>query len=532
MTPKGVRGRGDGPSAERPGGAGARRGRRLLLLAVAGAVLASGLLSTGSPKAEAAEPVVPSWVIPLYYEDVASGIHRACTGIVLSRTKTLATPDCVTGMDESDFDWDYDLRTGQLSGGGNMTAYHSHPQYSATSRRAALTVTTRRTVDSSGKPALASAADAALWAPGAKAVFHSWSGLDLDSAPRVRHSEQVVVTSWSQCSSLLGRFVPRETLCTVPAPGAPPVADEDRCFGDAGGALVAGGKLIAVSATRATGCASGGVRLYTRIASYRQLVDEWTRDTDSDYRFPGSVLATESNGLVDVCTTTSDRKLWGCYTDSTGAFDGFGYASYLQAGDMNGDGFGDLLARTSGGTLYRVPSTEMEPADFKHRVSLGTGWNAYNPLVAVRDFSGDGRNDVVGRDKAGVLWLFRGTSDGKLAARTRISSGWNQYTALTGRGDLTGDGRSDLVARDKAGVLWMYPGDARRQYPVRTRIGSGWNQFNAIVASGDMDHDGRQDILARTPAGAVYLYNADHNGGFKAPRKLASTRWQKYVRIS
>ncbi|MFJ3702378.1 MULTISPECIES: FG-GAP-like repeat-containing protein [Streptomyces] len=480
----------------------------------------------------AAQAAVPSWVIPLYFDDMASGAHRACTGIVLSRTKTLATPDCVTGMDEADFTYVYDLTTGTISEGGNQTLYHSHPRYDASSRRAALTVTTRRTPSDSGKPALASASDAKLWASGAKAAFHSWAGLDVEDAPRVRHSEQVTVKSAAQCALLLGRFLPAGTLCTVPTPGAPAVADQDQCFGDAGGALVAGGKLIAVSATGATGCVRGGARLYTRIESYRQLIDEWTRDTDSDYRSTGSVLATETNDLVDVCSTLGDRTLAYCAPDSTGWFSGRGYASFLQAGDMNGDGFGDLLARTTDGTLYRVPSTEMEPADFKHRVKLGTGWNSYNQLVAVRDYSGDGRNDVVGRDKAGVLWLFRGTSDGKLAARTRISGGWNQYTALTGRGDLTGDGRTDLVARDKAGVLWMYAGATKRTYPVRTRISGGWNQFNAIVASGDMDHDGRQDILARTPAGAVYLYNADHKGGFKAPRKLASTSWKKYARIS
>ncbi|MFJ8888649.1 FG-GAP-like repeat-containing protein [Streptomyces sp. NPDC102402] len=488
--------------------------------------------TSGAPTARAATASVPSWVIPLYFDDAASGAHRACTGIVLSLTKTLATPDCVTGMDEPDFSWEYDLKTGGLSGGGNGTLYRSHPQYDASSRRAALTVTTRRTPSGSGKPALASASDAKLRAPGATAVFHSWAGLDADDAPRVRHSEQVTLRSKAECASLLGRFLPTGTLCTVPAPGAPAVAEADQCFGDAGGALVAGGKLIAVSATGATGCVRGGVRLYTRVDSYRQLIDEWTRDTDSDYRSGGSVLAGQTNGLIDFCTTLIDRKLAHCTPDSVGSFDGYGYESFLQAGDMNGDGFGDLLARTTGGTLYRIPSTEMEPADFGRRVSLGTGWNSYNLLAAVRDFSGDGRNDVVGRDKEGVLWLFRGTSDGKLAARTRISSGWNQYTALTGRGDLTGDGYSDLVARDKEGVLWMYRGDPRRAFPLRTRISGGWNQFNAIVASGDMDHDGRQDILARTPAGAVYLYNADHSGGFKTPRKLASTSWKNYTRIS
>ncbi|WP_328888224.1 FG-GAP-like repeat-containing protein [Streptomyces sp. NBC_00316] len=513
-----------------------RRSGRLLTVVAASGALVSGLLGAGAPGAAAASSV-PSWVIPLYNEDWANGSHRACTGIVLSKTKTLATPDCFTGMDEQDMASEYSLTSGQITGGAGGISYRSHPQYDATSRRAALTVVTRRTPDNSGKPVLAAAADSALRAAGAKATYYSWSGLDLDSAPRVRHSEQVVVKSAAECASLLGAALPSGALCTAPAPGAPPVADEDQCFGDAGGALVAGGKLVAVSATKSTGCVQGGVRLYTRIDSYRALVDEWSRDVDLDYRNSGSVLALEKLGtdyyLIDICTTDTQRRLQDCYVDSTGSAVAGGYSTLLQAGDMNGDGYGDMIARTTGGTLYRVPSSDAEgPDGFDHRVRIGGGWNIYNQLVGVRDISGDGRVDLIGRDSGGVLWLYRGTGDGKFAGRTRIGGGWNVYTSLAGRGDLSGDGRSDLVARDRAGVLWLYRGNGKGGYAARTRVGGGWNVYNAIVASGDMDHNGRQDILTRTPAGAVYLYNADHKGGFDSRKQLAVTRWKNYAKIS
>ncbi|MFJ1547439.1 hypothetical protein [Streptomyces sp. NPDC088246] len=44
---------------------------------------------------------------------------------------------------------------------------------------------------------------------------------------------QALTTVAASCATLLGRTLPSGTLCTVPAPGAPPVADEDQCFGDA-----------------------------------------------------------------------------------------------------------------------------------------------------------------------------------------------------------------------------------------------------------------------------------------------------------
>ncbi|GAA1349273.1 hypothetical protein [Streptomyces beijiangensis] len=40
----------------------------------------------------------------------------------------------------------------------------------------------------------------------------------------------------------------------------------------------------------------------------------------------------------------------------------------------------------------------------------------------------------------------------------------------------------ELLARDKAGVLWLYKGTGRASapYAARTRTGGGWSQYNQI----------------------------------------------------
>jgi hypothetical protein len=392
-----------------------------------------------------------------------------------------------------------------------------------------------QTPASDGKALLAGPGDGALYASGTLATFDSWTGTDPD-AVRVKHTEQVVVRSAASCASLLGAAIPSGTFCTVPASG-PPDADPaaDQCWGDAGGALLTAGKLIGISATKSTACVQNGVRLYTKISSYAPLIGDWSHDVDADFLDSGSVVGTEPSGadIGDICTTDlTGTSLAGCAVDSTGTFFVNGYNLILQEGDADGDGQGDLLIRTTGGTLYRTPYRTNEYGEFYQRTELGTGWNAYNRIIAPRDISGDGYPDVLARDSSGVLWRYDGTGTGRLSARTRIGGGWNQYTVITGRGDLSGDGRPDLVARDTSGVLWLYRGTGKGGFAARTRIGGGWNQYKFLVASGDIDHNGRQDFLGVTTSGAVYLYNADNEGGFAARKLLHSANWSKYKSLT
>ncbi|MFJ3763252.1 FG-GAP-like repeat-containing protein [Streptomyces sp. NPDC090082] len=160
---------------------------------------------------------------------------------------------------------------------------------------------------------------------------------------------------------------------------------------------------------------------------------------------------------------------------------GSGWAQYdvlTSPGDVNGDGYADLVARqASTGDMYVVGGT----ADhrLKARVRIGTNWKLYKKLVGAGDLDGDGRGDLLGVDAAGVLWRYSSTATG-VTARVKVGSGWGGYSSLVAVGDLSGDGRADLLARDTAGKLWRYSGTGAGAYGARVSIGSGWNGFKGL----------------------------------------------------
>ncbi|WP_329622173.1 FG-GAP-like repeat-containing protein [Streptomyces sp. NBC_01255] len=161
---------------------------------------------------------------------------------------------------------------------------------------------------------------------------------------------------------------------------------------------------------------------------------------------------------------------------------GAGWGQYdvlTSPGDANGDGFTDLIARqTSTGDVYFYAGTADHRV--KSRVRIGTNWKLYKKVVGAGDLNGDGRGDLLGVDASGVLWRYYGTATGGVTARVKVGSGWGVYTSLVGVGDISGDGCADLVARDTAGRLYDYDGTCRGPYGSRILIGGGWNAFKAL----------------------------------------------------
>ncbi|MFF9913236.1 FG-GAP-like repeat-containing protein [Streptomyces sp. NPDC013457] len=162
---------------------------------------------------------------------------------------------------------------------------------------------------------------------------------------------------------------------------------------------------------------------------------------------------------------------------------GSGWGQYdvlTSSGDVNGDGRTDLIARqASTGDVYFYAGT----ADHRlgSRVKIGTNWKLYGKITGAGDLNGDGRGDLLGLDASGVLWRYYGTASGGVTARVKVGGGWGAYTSLVGVGDLTGDGRGDLVARDTSGKLWRYSNQGNGQYAARVLIGTGgWSAFKAL----------------------------------------------------
>ncbi|MEU7292015.1 hypothetical protein AB0A76_02230 [Streptomyces exfoliatus] len=170
---------------------------------------------------------------------------------------------------------------------------------------------------------------------------------------------------------------------------------------------------------------------------------------------------------------------------------GAGRTGFLSLGAYTTSG--QSWTRYSDGSVTRFDDTEwVSPCLRRGRHRLAGGWGTYHRLTGGSDLTGDGRADLVAADKAGVLWLYRGTGrdTAPFAARVRIGGGWGMYDQLTAVGSLAGGPAGDLVARDRTGVLWLYLGKGDGTFAPRTRIGGGWSQYSEIVGIGDgVSHD-------------------------------------------
>ncbi|MGJ7420513.1 FG-GAP repeat domain-containing protein [Streptomyces cinereoruber] len=194
-----------------------------------------------------------------------------------------------------------------------------------------------------------------------------------------------------------------------------------------------------------------------------------------------------------------------------------GYRQIESVGDVAGTTAPDVIGVDSGGVLWLHPGTGEERNTLGARVRIGGGWQVYDRLAGGSDLTGDGRADLVAVDKAGDLYLYKGTGStaAPFAPRKKIGFGWGIYNQLTAVGNIAGAAAGDLVARDKDGVLWLYLGRGDGTYAARTRIGAGWNQYTHLVGIGDATMDGRADLYAFGPDNTSYVYRG--TGSWKTP---------------
>ncbi|MCT4356546.1 VCBS repeat-containing protein [Streptomyces sp. Je 1-79] len=292
------------------------------------------------------------------------------------------------------------------------------------------------------------------------------------------------------------------------------------------------GALAATVVTLATAATAGSAFAADDPAASAVSAEQRAQDVRAT---PGARAAAAADAPVETPTFTmtavhkQSGVLYHYYPNRTGGFapryevgvdfEAFADSIYVD-NDKDGYSDGTWHLRKDGELTFGWIDDDL----VHHSTQTGRGWNIYTSVLSPGSIGGAQEADLIGLDKAGVLWGYQGYADGRVTARTRIGGGWGQYTQLAGQGDLTGDGKADIVARDRSGVLWLYKGTGNYKAPfaARTTIGAGWNAYDRLLSVGDLDADGRTDLVARKPNGELLRYSGtgDAQAPFQKPVKI------------
>lgn len=234
----------------------------------------------------------------------------------------------------------------------------------------------------------------------------------------------------------------------------------------------------------------------------------------------GDVLASldvDRNGVADVIGLSHSGPATIYYSDGFGGIASqqtlatqAGGFNDLGTGDLNGDGIDDLAVMS--GQLYSVPNLTVHRHDgiagWLAPQSYFVGSNELTRGLAVGDFDGDGREDVVlsrGRNSPTWLWQYRQDANGQLKAAANLAS--HDIPATIEAVDLDRDGRDDI------GVL--HSGWSRLGFYLQGTSGLGSEQLVTIpyqshyrqqgLAFGDLDGDGCTDAAVALDSGVATL---------------------------
>ncbi|OLF13357.1 S1 family peptidase [Actinophytocola xanthii] len=266
----------------------AEAGRLLRLAGVAAAVLASmGVAAAAASTATAAPADVEPKIIggeetttdenPFVVALTTPSGFQFCGGTVVAPTKIVTAAHCADGFSPSDIRV-VAGRTTLSAGGGTVagvTGIWIHPQWNPSALSNDVSVLTLDTALSQAPLAVASPADADLYAPGANSTVYGWGVTESGSPSDTLRKVDVPVTSDADCAeSYPGTYDPASMVCAGLDEGG-----KDSCQGDSGGPLegvAADGtrKLIGI-VSWGQGCALPEFYgVYGRVSAFHDLILE------------------------------------------------------------------------------------------------------------------------------------------------------------------------------------------------------------------------------------------------------------------
>jgi Bacterial Ig-like domain (group 3)/FG-GAP-like repeat len=198
----------------------------------------------------------------------------------------------------------------------------------------------------------------------------------------------------------------------------------------------------------------------------------------------------------------------------------------LNAADMNGDGFPDLVVRCAPSYNGNTPGNEdtwefivflADPAHPGQFLAPAfTSPPAFINSLALQDLNHDGLPDVVVSGAGSFFSVYLGdlAHPGQfLAPQNTTAPGNLAYLYTTAVGDIDGDGIPDVIATDEGNTLLIFPGKGDGTFLAPTSLLEGltapaWGNSATVLA--DLDGDGLNDLVTTEYAqntAQIFLHN-------------------------
>jgi hypothetical protein len=204
----------------------------------------------------------------------------------------------------------------------------------------------------------------------------------------------------------------------------------------------------------------------------------------------------------------------------------------LAIGDFNGDGKPDIVSADTAADAVSVLLSSTDVA-FQPSVDYATG---NGPVaVAVGDFNNDGRLDIVTANRvAGTVSVLVGNGDGTFADAQDYPVGSGPDAVAVA--DFNGDGIPDVavgLAGDSAVAVLLGRGDGTFGFPHKFATASA----PTALAVGDFNGDGKPDIVAAlsnvgASPGQLAVFYGLGSGGFQSPQYISSSAQMSEAAVS
>lgn len=188
-------------------------------------------------------------------------------------------------------------------------------------------------------------------------------------------------------------------------------------------------------------------------------------------------------------------------------------------GDVDGDGLADAVARLGNGDVYALRGRGDGRFE-RLPTRLATGWQVFDLVEAVGDYTNDGVPDVLARSADGTVRVHALTRSFGIAWSLDVGYGWQDARSITGTGAVNGDVNADVVVLRSDGSIRVYRGTGPGALNYYDTVLTGQTDLVRVLGVGDLTGDGPNDVVGLANDGRLYVYPGDGAGSLRPTRQL------------